>query len=61
MEFTCTMEVFDRQEVVGKYAFPPPPRATCAEAVANAAWQALMSWNRSQHYDLKDSIYTLYP
>jgi hypothetical protein len=56
MEFTCTMEVFDRQEVVGKYACLTP-RATCAEAVANA----LMSWNRCQHYDLKDSIYALYP
>jgi hypothetical protein len=36
MEFTCTMEVFDGQEVVGKYACPAPP-VTSAEAVADAA------------------------
>jgi hypothetical protein len=42
LEFTYTMEVFDGQEVVGKHACPTP-RATCVEAVADAAWQALMS------------------
>jgi hypothetical protein len=60
MEFTCSMEVFDGQEVVGKHTCPTP-RATCVEAVADAAWQALTSWNRSRHCDLKDSIYALYP
>jgi hypothetical protein len=60
MEFTYTVEVFDGQEVVGKHACPTP-RVTCVEAVADAAWQALMSWNRSRHRDLKDSIYALYP
>jgi hypothetical protein len=60
MEFTYTMEVFDGQEVVGKHACPAP-HATCADVVADATWQALMSWNRSRHHDLKDSIYTLYP
>jgi hypothetical protein len=33
MEFTCTVEVFDEQEVVAKHACPTS-RATCAEAVA---------------------------
>jgi hypothetical protein len=37
MEFTCTMEVFDGQEVVGKHGCPAP-RGTWAEAVADAAW-----------------------
>jgi hypothetical protein len=39
MEFTCTMEVFDEQEVVSKRACYTP-HATCAEAVvvADAAW-----------------------
>jgi hypothetical protein len=60
MEFTCTMEVFDGQEVVGKHACPAH-RVTYAEAVTDAAWQALMSWNHSQHCDLKNSIYALYP
>jgi hypothetical protein len=60
MEFTCTMEVFDGQEVVDKQACPTP-RVTCAKAVADTAWQALMSWNRSRHSDRKNSIYTLYP
>jgi hypothetical protein len=60
MEFTCTMDVFDGKEVAGKHACPSP-RATCAEVVPNAAWQALMSWNRSRHRDLKNSIYALYP
>jgi hypothetical protein len=36
MEFTYTVEVFDRQEVVGKHACPAPC-GTCAEAVADAA------------------------
>jgi hypothetical protein len=60
MEFTCTEEVFDGQEVEGKHACPTP-HVTCAEVVANAAWQALMSWNCSQHCDLKNFIYKLYP
>jgi hypothetical protein len=60
MEFAYTMEVFDEQEVVGKHACPTP-RATCAKVVVDAAWQALMSWNRSRHHDLKNSIYALYP
>jgi hypothetical protein len=34
MEFTCTVEVFDGKEVVGKHACPTP-HATCAEAVAD--------------------------
>jgi hypothetical protein len=46
MEFTYTMEVFDGQEVVSKHACPTP-HVTCAEAVKDTAWQALMSWNRS--------------
>jgi hypothetical protein len=54
MEFTYTVEVFDGQEVVGKHACPTP-HATCAEAVANVACLALMSRNRSQHRDLKNS------
>jgi hypothetical protein len=37
MEFTCTVEVFDGQEVVDKHACLTP-RVTCAEAVANTAW-----------------------
>jgi hypothetical protein len=60
MEFTCTVEVFDGQEVVSKHACSAP-RVTCAEAVADAAWQALTSWNCSQHHDLKNCIYALYP
>jgi hypothetical protein len=39
----------------------PTPRAICAEVVADVAWQALMSKNRSRHRDLKNSIYALYP
>jgi hypothetical protein len=60
MEFTCTVEVFDRQEVVNKHACPTP-HVTCAKAVANAAWQTLTSWNHSRHCDLKNTIYVLYP
>jgi hypothetical protein len=60
MEFTCIIEVFDGQEVVGKHACPAP-RVTYAEAMADTAWQALTSWNRSRHRDVKDSIYALYP
>jgi hypothetical protein len=59
MEFTYTVEVFDEQEVVSKHACPTP-QVTYAEAMADTAWQALMSWNRSWHHDLKDSIYALY-
>jgi hypothetical protein len=60
MEFTSTVGGFDRQEVVSKHACPAP-RVTCAEAVADTAWKALTSWNRSRHRDLKNSIYALYP
>jgi hypothetical protein len=37
MEFTCIVEVFDGQEVVGKHACPAL-HATCADAVADTAW-----------------------
>jgi hypothetical protein len=60
MDFTYTMEVFNRQEVISKHACPTPC-VTCVEAVTGAAWQVLMSWNRSRHCDLKNTIYTLYP
>jgi hypothetical protein len=60
MEFTYIMEVFNEKEVVGKHACPAP-RVTCAEAVADVAWQALMSCDLSRHHDLKNSIYALYP
>jgi hypothetical protein len=59
-EFTYTVEVFNGQEVVGKHSCPAP-HVTCAEAVANPTWQALMSWKHSRHCDLKNSIYALYP
>jgi hypothetical protein len=42
MEFTYTEEVFDEQEVVNKHACLAP-HVTCAEAVADATWQALPS------------------
>jgi hypothetical protein len=58
MEFSCTVEVFDGQEVVDRHTCPAP-RAMCAKVVIDATWQALMSWNRSQHRDLKNSIYSL--
>jgi hypothetical protein len=60
MEFTYIVELFDGHEVVGKHSCPIP-RVTCVEEVVDAAWQALMSWNRSWHRDLEDSIYALYP
>jgi hypothetical protein len=60
MEFTCTIEFFDGQEVVSKHACPTP-HATCAVVVVDAAWQALMSWNCSWHHDLKNCIYAIYP
>jgi hypothetical protein len=60
MGFTCTVEVFDGQEVVSKHACSTP-HATCVEAVADVDWQTLMSWKRSWHHDLKESIYALYP
>jgi hypothetical protein len=60
MDFTCTVEVFDGQEVASKHACPTPC-VTCAEAVTDTAWQVLMNWNRSRHCDLKNSIYALYP
>jgi hypothetical protein len=37
MEFTCTVEVFDGQEVVSKHTCPTP-HATCAEAVVDTTW-----------------------
>jgi hypothetical protein len=42
MQFTYIVEVFDGQEVVGKHACLAP-HVTCAEVVADAAWQAWTS------------------
>jgi hypothetical protein len=60
MKFTCTVEVFDGLEVVDMHA-GPAPRGSCAEAVADTAWQALTRWNHSRHCDPKNSIYVFYP
>jgi hypothetical protein len=60
MAFSCTLEFFDEQEVVGQHTFPAP-RVTSAGVVEDAGWQALTSCYHSQHRDLKNSIYAIYP
>jgi hypothetical protein len=59
-EFTYTMEVIKKQELVGKHACPNPPM-TYAEVVAETGWLTQMSYNCSRHHDLEDSIHVLYP
>jgi hypothetical protein len=59
-EFCATLEIYNETRVVRKHK-GPAFRSTCAEAISDAAWQAMTSFNRTRRDKLKGSIYFLFP
>jgi hypothetical protein len=59
-EYKAIMEIFSRPNVPSHHkglAF----RATYQDAVANAAWQAITTYNHRYHEELKNTVYQLLP
>jgi hypothetical protein len=59
-EYKAIMEIFSGPNVLSRHkglAF----KATHHDAVANAAWQAITTYNRTYHEELKNTIYHLLP
>jgi hypothetical protein len=59
-EYKAIIEIFSRPNVLSRQkglAF----RATYQDAVANAAWQAITTYNRRYHEELKNILYHLLP
>jgi hypothetical protein len=54
------MEIFSRANVLSRHK-GPAFRAMYQDAVANAAWQAITTYNRRYHEELKNIIYHLLP
>jgi hypothetical protein len=59
-EYKAIMEIFSGPSVINRHK-GPALRATYSDAVANAAWQAITTYNRTYHDKLKNSIYHLLP
>jgi hypothetical protein len=59
-EYKAIMEIFSGPNVLSHHkgwAF----RATCQDAVADAAWQAIATYNHRYHEELKNIVYHLLP
>jgi hypothetical protein len=59
-EFRATVEIYNGSQMVRKHK-GPAFRSTCAEAISDAAWQAMTSFNCTRRDKLKDSVYSLFP
>jgi hypothetical protein len=57
-EYKAIMEIFSGPNVLSPHK-GPAFRATYQDAVANAAWQAITTYNRRYHEELKNTIYHL--
>jgi hypothetical protein len=60
VECRAIVEVFHRSSVVSRN-MGPTFRAPCGDVVVDAAWQAITTWNRTHHHNLKNSIYHILP
>jgi hypothetical protein len=59
-EFRAVVEMFNGPNVISRH-MGPAFRESCSDAVADAAWQAITTYNRTHHDKLKNSIYHLLP
>jgi hypothetical protein len=59
-EYKAIMEIFSEPNVLSCHK-GPPFRATYQDAVANAAWQTITTYNRRYHKELKNTVYYLLP
>jgi hypothetical protein len=60
VEYRAIVEVFRRSNVVSRHmglAF----RASCGIVVADFAWKAITTWNRTHHRKVENSIYHILP
>jgi hypothetical protein len=60
VEFKAVVEIFFRSRVLCRHK-GPAFRTTCNDVVADAAWQAITSWVRSNKRRLQNSVHYLLP
>jgi hypothetical protein len=60
VEFKAIAEIFFRSRVLGRHK-GPAVRTSRSDAVADAAWQAITSWFRSNKGGLQNSVHYLLP
>jgi hypothetical protein len=59
-EYRAIVEIFNGPNMISRH-MGLASRVTYRDALSNAAWQAITSYNRSHHDKLKNSIYHLLP
>jgi hypothetical protein len=59
-EYTAIMEIFSGPNVLSRHK-GPAFKATYQDAVVDAAWQAITTYNRRYHEELKNTVYHLLP
>jgi hypothetical protein len=59
-EYKAIMEIFSLPNVLSRHK-GPAFRATYQDVVADAAWQAITTYNRRYHEELKNTVYHLLP
>jgi hypothetical protein len=60
VEFKAIAEIFFRSRILCRHK-GPAFRTLCSDAVADAAWQAITSWVRSNKSQLQNSVHYLLP
>jgi hypothetical protein len=60
VEFKAIAEIFFRSRILCRHK-GPAFRTSCSDAVADAAWQAITSWVRSNKSQLQNSVHYLLP
>jgi hypothetical protein len=59
-EYKAIMEIISRPNVLSRHK-GPSFRTTYQDAVADAAWQAITTYNRRYHDELRNTVYHLLP
>jgi hypothetical protein len=59
-EYTTIMEILSRPNVLSRHK-GLPSRTTYQGAVADAAWQAITTYNHKYHDELKNTVYHMLP
>jgi hypothetical protein len=60
VEFKAIAEIFFRSRILCRHK-GPAFRTSCSDAIADAAWQAITSWVRSNKSRLQNSVHYLLP
>jgi hypothetical protein len=59
-EYKAIVEILSRTNVLSQHK-GPAFRTTCQDAVADAAWQAITTYSRRYHDELRNTVYHLLP